>query len=91
MNGSGSLGQKGDKDMLTDCDNCQDQIGPGTCQEHYPGSGMDQDCDRAYHYLGQSPREFPNAGKGEPVVLCGVCFRLLRGHRGPALRAREGW
>lgn len=64
--------------MPNDCDNCAVRI--------------NEESD--YHYLGESPRDFPNASKGDPAVLCGICFRLFRGHRGPALAERAergGW
>jgi hypothetical protein len=74
---------------LDDCDNCQNRIS-GLCRIHAPGQG-ESACDTAYHYLGSSPREFPNASRGDPAVLCGICFRLQRGHRGAALEERAGW
>lgn len=78
--------------LLDNCSNCY-AIVADACPVHSAGlaSPFASNCDSAYHYLGSSPREFPNASKGEPVVLCGICFRLLRGHRGQALIEREGW
>ena len=82
--------------MLTDCDNCRLRIGPQTCRFHHPGGGPKAlACDdNGYHYFGASPRRFPNANRGEPTALCGICTRALLGHRGPALEARAangGW
>lgn len=79
--------------VITDyCDNCHD-LTRGTCPVH--GTGLAgphaANCDSAYHYLGESPRDFPNASKHDPAILCGICYRLLQGHRGEALRDREGW
>lgn len=76
--------------MLNDCDNCAERIGPLGCAAHGSPEPT-QPCDTAYHYLGSSPREFPNASRGEPLALCGICMRALRGHRGEELIAREGW
>lgn len=79
--------------LMDNCSNCF-ALARGACPTH--GAGLagpaGRSCDESYHYLGSSPRELPNAGKGEPAVLCGICYRLLRGHRGDKLQAREaGW
>lgn len=80
--------------MTDDCSNCAVRTS-GICPVHGAREGLAgpfaTGCDEAYHYLGESPREFPNAGLHEPAILCGICLRLLRGHRGEALRDREGW
>ena len=77
-------------EIMNNCDNCYD-LARGICAVH---NGGDRPCDGAYHYYGESPRDFPGASKGDPAVLCGICDRLLRGHRGAALRERAeagGW
>lgn len=78
--------------MTDDCSNCAERT-LGTCPVHgvVLAGPFAVACDSAYHYLGESPRDFPNASKHDPAILCGVCYRLLRGHRGDALRDREGW
>jgi hypothetical protein len=78
--------------MIDDCDNCAERT-RGICPVHGTALGgrLAADCDSAYHYEGSSPSELPNAGRGEPAVLCGICYRLMGAHRGDLLRARAGW
>jgi hypothetical protein len=75
------------KTPIDDCSNCFERI-TGLCSVH---GGGGTGCDTAYHYLGSSPMEVANAGKGEPAVLCGICFRLVRQHNRPALDARAAY
>ena len=72
------------------CDNCESTL-TRQCADMY-ARPHGKDCGESDgHYFGESPREFPNASKGDQAWLCGVCYRLYLGHRGPALFARAGW
>jgi hypothetical protein len=77
--------------LINTCDNCSLVIGPKTCDAYASHRAGKTDCVNAYHYLGASPRDLPNASRHEPAVLCGTCLRLLRGHRTDELEERAGF
>jgi hypothetical protein len=76
--------------MIAQCDNCESTI-TQTCKDMDAPHRVGTCGESVGHYFGESPRYFPNASKGDPAWICGVCYRLLRGHQGEALLDREGW
>ena len=78
--------------MPDDCSNCHKRC-THWCKGQPATNHSTLACDGedAGHYFGSSPRAFPNASKGEPAILCGICYKLLIGRRGAALEARAGY